>query len=356
MKREQFSYVLPDERIAQTPVEPRDHSRLLAFDRQTGQTKDHHFYDLPDLLRAGDVLIRNVTKVLPVRLFGAKTTGGKAEILLVKRLEQHGSHEIWTALSRPGLKENQVVEVGPITITCLEKDGFARKVRVTPGGEPLIAALNKHGELPTPPYIEKFAGDPNRYQTIYAQTAGSAAAPTAGLHFTPELIDRLQGAGVIIADVTLHVGLGTFLPVKEDDVAKHHMHSEWYSISPETAKVINRAQTEKRRIIAVGTTSMRALEAAGRELKFPMLPFTKIEQDTNIFITPPYKFKVCSGLITNFHLPESTLLMLVSAFTTEPQSRETFTTFGESNLGKAYSEAIEKEYRFFSFGDAMLIV
>ncbi len=356
MKRQQFFYELPDERIAQTPVEPRDHSKLLVFDRQTGQHQDAHFYDLPRFLRAGDVLVRNVTRVLPVRLFGTKTTGGKVEVLLIKRLSQQPESETWTALSRPGLKEEQIVKIGPITITCQEKEGYSRKVLVTPGGADLLSALNAHGELPTPPYIEKFVGNPERYQTIYSQDAGSAAAPTAGLHFTKELLDKLEKMGVIIADLTLHVGLGTFLPVKEDDVSAHHMHSEWFSLSGETAEILNLAQQENRRIIAVGTTSMRALEAAAQYFSFPEHPLKEIQQDTNIFITPPYSFRVCKGIITNFHLPESTLLMLISAFCTTPQNTEVFSDFLQTQIGHAYQHAIEKEYRFFSFGDAMLIL
>lgn len=356
MKRQQFWYDLPDERIAQVPIEPRDHSRLLAFDRQSGKTDHHHFYDLPSLLQPGDVLVRNTTKVLPVRLFGAKTTGGKVEVLLTKRLEQHADHEVWTALSRPGLKEGQVVNVGPMVITCLEKEGYARRIQITPGGNALIAALHEHGELPTPPYIAQFLGDSHRYQTVYAQTEGSAAAPTAGLHFTPELITKLEDMCVIFADLTLHVGLGTFLPVKEDDVSNHHMHSEWYEIPETTAQILQKAKNEKRRIIAVGTTSMRALESAARALNFPEQPLTAFQQDTDIFITPPYSFRICDGIITNFHLPESTLLMLISAFCTTPQTDEAFEKFIDAKIGKAYLEAIQKSYRFFSFGDAMLIL
>lgn len=358
MKLADFSYYLPPERIAQTPIDPRDHSRLLVVDRQSETFAHQHFYDLPDFLRAGDLLVVNDTRVLPVRLYGHKDTGGKIEILLTKRYEMHENHEVWQALSKPGLKVGQSAhfstEDGSIelTVTCLEKEDYTRRVKTSLSGTALLSSLEVLGEMPTPPYIEKFVGDPERYQTIFAKNAGSAAAPTAGLHFTPELFTALENKGVQTTEVTLHVGLGTFLPVKVNNITEHHMHSEWYEVSEETAQKINETKKNGGRVIAVGTTSMRTLESAANDDGT-----VRAESgETELYVYPPYTFKVCDGMITNFHLPESTLLMLVSAFCTAPQSPEVFSSFSFSLLGRAYIEAIAQEYRFFSFGDAMLIV
>lgn len=360
MRRHDFFYDLPEERIAQIPVEPRDSSRLLVLDRKNHSLSHHVFHELGAFLQPGDVLVRNVTKVLPVRLFGKKLTGGSIEVLLTKRLLQTPHYEEWESLTRPGLKPGQVVHVGTedtyLEVTFVGDEGYSRRVRVTPHGDDLIPLLSRFGELPTPPYIREHLADQNRYQTVYAQNVGSAAAPTAGLHFTPSLLSSLEEKGVIFADVTLHVGLGTFLPVKADDVEDHHMHSEWYEIPASTAEKINLAKSQGKRVIAIGTTSMRALEAAGAHQNVPHSPLQSEARETDIFITPPYSFRVCDGIITNFHLPESTLLMLISAFMTSPQSSEVFTNFPNSFLGKAYQEAIAEKYRFFSFGDAMLIL
>lgn len=355
MKTSDFSYHLPEERIAQTPAEPRDHSRLLQVDRQSGKLSHHFFYDLPNLLRTGDVLVLNNTKVMPVRLFGQKETGGKIEVLLTKRYGQDPHGETWQALTKPGLKVGQKVIIQNdrfrLEIIGEIDEGYTRKVRTSLSGIELLSALDQLGELPTPPYIESFVGDPERYQTIFAKEAGSAAAPTAGLHFTPGLLERLREHGIDTVEVTLHVGLGTFLPVKVDDVTAHHMHTEQYEILPEAAEKINQAKQSGQRVIAVGTTSMRTLESAAEG---------KLVQagraDTALFVYPPYPFQICDGLITNFHLPQSTLLMLVSAFTSAPQTDQSFTTFDTSLLGQAYAEAIQENYRFYSFGDAMLIL
>lgn len=351
-----FSYHLPPENIAQSPVEPRDHSRLLVIDRKNQSWEHHFFYELPQFLKQGDLLVVNNTRVLPVRLHGKKDTGGKIEILLTKRYELHENHEVWQALTRPGLKPGQTALFShgetELTITCLEKEDYTHRVKTSLSGTALLSSLEVLGEIPTPPYIEEFVGDPERYQTIFAKHAGSAAAPTAGLHFTPEVFANLHEKGINVAEVTLHVGLGTFLPVKMDNITEHHMHSEWYEITPETAQKIADTKKAGGRIIAVGTTSMRTLESAANNDGT-----VRAESgETELYVYPPYQFQVCDGMITNFHLPESTLLMLVSAFCTTPQSDEVFTNFSSSLLGRVYAEAITENYRFFSFGDAMLIL
>ncbi len=361
MQLSDFDYTLPPEKIAQVPAEPRDHSRLLRLDRTAETITHHHFYDLPKFLRKGDVLVLNDTKVLPVRLFGKKTTGGKVEILLTKKLSGTGQTETWEALTRPGLKIGQTVEVrnsqAGLVITCQELTEFTRQVAVQAQSGDVLNALYHLGEMPTPPYIKNFVGDPNRYQTIFAKNPGSAAAPTAGLHFTPQLLQALREQGVQIASVTLNVGLGTFLHVTTPDITKHHMHSEKFSVSPQAAELVNTALREKRRIIAVGTTSLRTLEASAIEdSSYPNgWRLHPQSTETELFLYPPYEYKIVSGLITNFHLPKSTLLMLVSALTSSPQTRHEFETFSTNILGKAYQQAIDNDYRFFSFGDAMLI-
>lgn len=354
-----FDYDLPPELIAQTPAEPRDHSRLLHVNRTPEEISHHHFYDLPSLLSPGDVLVLNNTKVLPIRLFGQKTTGGQVEILLVKKQEVRGETEVWEALTRPGLKEGQVILFGngELQATALGPKGYTRLVELSAAGENLLSLLDKLGELPTPPYIKEFTGDPQRYQTIFAEHAGSAAAPTAGLHFTPSVFAALEAHGVEVAYVTLHVGLGTFLGVKTDNILEHKMHSEHYEVTAETAQKINAAIDEGRRIIPAGTTSLRTLESAtfGNRLENEKVYIKAESSDTEIFIYPGYKFKIASALITNFHLPKSTLVMLVSAFAAAPQTSTPFSTFSENIIGRAYKTAIENRYRFFSFGDAMLI-
>lgn len=359
MQLSDFDYNLPPELIAQTPAEPRDASRLLRVDRQSQEISHHHFFDLPTLLRPGDLLVLNNTKVMPLRLFGKKTSGGAVEILLVKKHEVHEETEVWEALTRPGLKEGQTVIFGDneLTATALGPKDYTRLVELSAAGDSLLGLLDKLGELPTPPYIKAFTGDPQRYQTIFAEHAGSAAAPTAGLHFTPSVFAALQERGVEIAYVTLHVGLGTFMGVKTENILEHKMHSEFYELTAETAAKINAAIAEGRRVIPVGTTSMRTLESAvcGDRIESEKFFVQANSKETDIFIYPGYKFTVCSALITNFHLPKSTLVMLVSAFTSAPQTDIPFSTFSQSLIGRAYQTAIENEYRFFSFGDAMLL-
>lgn len=385
-----FDYHLPEEKIAQQPVEPRDHSRLLRLNRQQQTLTDHHFYDLPTLLETGDLLVINNTRVLPVRLFGQKTTGAKAEILLTKKISARSTQvETWEALTKPGLKPGQQVLVFAsnsnqpsshqptssqpvLKITCLENQGYSRIVEVEVivtttqqtnlnrkknAETSVLSTLAQVGQIPTPPYIKEFVGDPERYQTVFASQPGSAAAPTAGLHFTPELLAKLKNRGISLAEITLDVGLGTFLHVTTTNIADHHMHSERFTVTQNAADQINQALQAKRRVIAVGTTSLRTLEAAAVENKSYPKGWSIQAQNsqTDLFLYPPYKFKIVDALITNYHLPKSTLLMLVSAFTSHPQSTELFTNFSSNLLGKAYQQAIINDYRFFSFGDAMLI-
>ena len=339
MKTSDFDYYLPENLIAQTPVEPRDSSRLLVFDRESDTFEHKRFYDIIDYLKEGDVLVRNNTKVLPARMFSYTPNGGKVEILLLKRFNLTE----WEVMVKPGKKarpgakltisDNLSLEV----LSTIEESG-TRRVKFFYDGvfEDIISKL---GEMPLPPYITEKLKNQQRYQTVYASVDGSAAAPTAGLHFTPELLERIKNKGVEIVDVLLHVGLGTFRPVKADDIKEHHMHSEYYEISKESAEKINRAKLEGRRIIAVGTTSVRTLESASDENG--MVKETK--DNTEIFIYPPYKFKCVDALITNFHLPKSTLLMLVSSLSTKEKILE------------LYNTAVKEKYRFFSFGDSMFI-
>jgi S-adenosylmethionine:tRNA ribosyltransferase-isomerase len=359
MQLSDFDYDLPPGLIAQTPAEKRDHSRLLRIQRRSEEITHHHFYDLPTLLKPGDVLVLNNTKVMPLRLFGHKISGGQVEILLIKKQDTRENTEVWEALTRPGLKEGQVVIFGDneLRATALGAKGYTRLVELSASGQKLLELLDKLGELPTPPYIKEFTGDPQRYQTIFAQHAGSAAAPTAGLHFTPEVFSALAERGIEITYVTLHVGLATFLGVKTDNILDHKMHSEHYEITAETAQKVNTAIDEGRRIIPAGTTSLRTLESSVQSNNYKSEKFYIQEEssDTEIFIYPGYKFKIARALITNFHLPKSTLVMLVSAFASAPQTEQPFSTFEENLIGRAYKEAIEKRYRFFSFGDAMLI-
>lgn len=340
LKTEDFDYYLPEELIAQTPVEPRDASRLLYYDRKTDEITHAHFYDLPKFLKKGDLLVRNVTKVLPARLFAYTEHGGKVEILLLKRLDLTE----WEVLVKPGKKARTGVKLTvneELSLTVAEKfdETGARRVKFEYDGvfEDIIARV---GEMPLPPYIKEKLKDKDRYQTVYAKVDGSAAAPTAGLHFTDRLIEELKNSGVEIADVLLHVGLGTFRPVKAENLSEHKMHSEYYEISEKAADAINRAKSEGRRVIAVGTTSVRTLESAADERGF----VKPVKDNTEIFIYPPYKFRCVDGLITNFHLPKSTLVMLVSAFC----SRE--------KVLDIYKTAVENKYRFFSFGDACLFL
>ena len=338
MRTEDFDYELPEELIAQTPVEPRAASRLLVYDRGADEVRHMHFYDLPDFLKAGDLLVRNNTRVLPARIFSFTKNGGKVEILLLKRLNLTD----WEVLVKPGKKARpgaQLVVNNELSLTVLSTgEEGSRIVRFAFDGV-FEDILSKVGETPLPPYIHEKLKDKERYQTVYSKVEGSAAAPTAGLHFTPELFEKLKAKGVEVADVLLHVGLGTFRPVKEDDIADHKMHTEYYKIDEETAEKINRAKREGRRIVAVGTTSVRTLESAADENGFVKAG----EGNTDIFIYPGVKIKCVDALITNFHLPKSTLIMLVSAFC------------GREKTLEIYKTAVKERYRFFSFGDAMFI-
>ena len=340
LKTSDFNYDLPEELIAQTPIEKRDHSRLMVLDRKTGEISHEHFFDIKKHLRAGDCLVINDTRVLPARLYGIKEGGGAhVEVLLLKNIEG----DDWECIVYPGrrLKEGAVVSFG---------DGILKGeiIRVLPDGNRIVRfmyegifleLLEKIGTMPLPPYITERLDDGERYQTVYSRENGSAAAPTAGLHFTRDLLREIEEMGVDVVHVTLHVGLGTFRPVKEENITDHLMHTESYNVTEEAAARINAAKARGGRVIAVGTTSCRTLESASTEdgIVHPMC------DDTGIFIYPGYKFKAVDLLITNFHLPESTLIMLVSALA------------GKEHVMNAYETAVKENYRFFSFGDAMLI-
>jgi len=340
MKTSDFFYELPEELIAQDPIKDRSASRLLHLDRKTGETKHEKFTDLPSHLREGDCLVINDTKVIPARLYGRREgTGGAVEVLLLKRLGDSS----WECLVRPGRKcrPGSRLEFGEgrlrAEITDVIGDGN-RIIRFEYEGI-FEEILDELGEMPLPPYIKHKLAEKDRYQTVYARVSGSAAAPTAGLHFTEELLAKIREMGVKIARVTLHVGLGTFRPVKAEEVTDHHMHTEFYQIDADQAALINDTRKAGGRVICVGTTSVRTLESAADENGF----LHAGSGDTAIFIYPGYRFKITDALITNFHLPESTLIMLVSAFA------------GRENVLAAYREAVEERYRFFSFGDAMMI-
>lgn len=340
MKTSDFYFDLPEELIAQDPLEDRSSSRLLVLNKETGSITHKVFKDIKEYLKPGDCLVLNNTKVIPARLIGEKEgTGAKIELLLLKRFEG----DVWETLVKPGKKAKpgtRIVFGGGLLvgeITEVIEDGN-RHIKFYYEGI-FEEILDQLGQMPLPPYIHHQLQDKNRYQTVYAKYEGSAAAPTAGLHFTQDLLEELKDMGVIVASVTLHVGLGTFRPVKVDDVTQHHMHSEFYQVLPEEAEKINAAKREGRRVICVGTTSCRTIESAADENGVVQAG----SGDTDIFIYPGYKFKVLDCLITNFHLPESTLLMLVSALA------------GKEHIMDAYKEAVEMKYRFFSFGDAMFI-
>ena len=339
MKVSEFNYDLPEELIAQTPIEKRDESRLMVLDRSK-QTIEHKiFKDIIDYLEPGDCLVRNNTKVIPARIYGKKETGANVEFLLLNNIEG----DIWETIVRPGNKLHVGTKVifgdGLLIAQILEvMSGGTRKVEFTYQGI-FNEILDKIGLMPLPPYIHEELKDNDRYQTVYAKYNGSAAAPTAGLHFTPELLKKIEEKGVKIANVTLHVGIGTFRPVKEEIVENHEMHTEHFYIKQEDVDKINEAKKQGKRVIAVGTTSCRVLETIADENGL----VKETEADTSIFIYPGYHFKCLDGLITNFHLPQSTLLMLVSALA------------GKDYIMKAYNEAVKEKYRFFSFGDAMFI-
>lgn len=339
MKTRDFWYDLPEELIAQTPLADRTSSKLLVLNRSTGETAHRHFYDIIDFLNPGDCLVMNDSRVLPARLLGCRPTGGAVELLLLKDL----GDRCWECLAKPGRKLQEGQEV-------LFGDGQLKAVirKVLPDGNRVVEflyegifleVLERLGKMPLPPYIKEELQDNERYQTVYSKQVGSSAAPTAGLHFTQELLDKIRAKGVKTAFVTLHVGLGTFRPVKAEEISEHHMHSELCMLSEETAQMLNQTRREGGRIICVGTTSCRTLESLVNEDG----SFNSKSKWTEIFIFPGYAFKAMDGLITNFHLPESTLVMLVSAFA------------GREHVLDAYREAVENRYRFFSFGDAMFI-
>lgn len=387
MRLKDFDYSLPNELIAQEPTRPRDHSRLLVLDKKTGRIEHKHFFDISDYLKSGDVLVLNNSKVFPARLFGKKSlTGGRVEIFLLKKEDpalstissprpsgtpllirrggggegvtdgERSKEEVWQCLARNGKVGVEIIfEKGLRAEIVKKNDDETYDVKFNKSGKKFMSLIEKIGQMPLPPYIRQETKNKNFkkqenlpagrqardkfYQTVYADSKkmGSVAAPTAGLHFTPRLIKQLKKKGVQIEYITLHVGLGTFAPVKTDDITEHKMHAEWVEIDGKTMDRIKKAKKEKRRIIAVGTTSARALES--------VLPSSKksFAGRVDIFIYPPYKFKIIDAMITNFHLPKSTLLMLISALA------------GKKNIDKAYQEAIKKKYRFFSFGDAMFI-
>ena len=339
MKTSDFNYDLPQELIAQTPLDRRDGSRLMTLDKTTGEIGHHHFYDLPQFLRPGDCLVLNNSRVLPARLIGHRPTGGAVEILLL--VDKGG--DVWECLVRPGKKLREGARV-----TFGDGQLQAEVQEVLPDGNRLVhfeykgiflEVLEELGRMPLPPYIKAELKDQERYQTVYSKVVGSAAAPTAGLHFTPELLEQIETMGVKLCYVTLHVGLGTFRPVKEDEITEHEMHSEYCVIPRETADIINETKKNGGRVICVGTTSCRTLESWAAEDG----TMTATGGWTNIFIYPGYRFKVMDALVTNFHLPESTLIMLVSALA------------GKEHILAAYEEAVKEKYRFFSFGDALFI-
>jgi S-adenosylmethionine:tRNA ribosyltransferase-isomerase len=354
VKTADFEYQLPPELIAQTPIEPRDRSRLMVVDRSTGQVHHRHFVDLVDCLRAGDLLIHNESRVIPARLFARKPTGGRVEVLLLRPR----SDRVWETLVRGrGVRVGQSLAVlsapdgEPVGATAEVLEVGERGLRTLAFDRPVLSLAGQVGQTPLPPYIHEALQDAERYQTVYARVPGSAAAPTAGLHFTPELLLRMRELGVLSAFVTLHIGLDTFRPVGEERVKDHRMHSEFAVLRREVALQINRAKLEGRRVIAVGTTAVRVLETAARRTSggsgegesCPWQGVAAFEGETDLFIYPGFRFKVVDALVTNFHLPRSTLLMLVAAFC------------GKQLLDRAYAEAIQQRYRFYSFGDAMFI-
>lgn len=339
MKKSDFYFDLPEELIAQTPIKERDHSRLLHLNKSTGEIQHCHFYELPGFLREGDCLVLNDSRVLPARLLGSRLTGGSVELVLLRDL---GDGK-WECLSRPGRKTKPGTELtfgnGELTATVLEvAEGGNRIVQFHYEGI-FLEVLDRLGKMPLPPYIKEELEDSERYQTVYSRELGSAAAPTAGLHFTKELLDEIRAKGIKVCFVTLHVGLGTFRPVKEDEIEDHAMHSEFCIVSEETARTVTETKKNGGRVIAVGTTSCRTLESFAN----PDGTLDACSGWTNIFIYPGYQFKCIDALVTNFHLPESTLIMLVSALA------------GRDNVLNAYKIAVEERYRFFSFGDAMFI-
>jgi S-adenosylmethionine:tRNA ribosyltransferase-isomerase len=339
LKSKSYYYDLPEEYIAQTPVEPRDMSRLLVYHKDNGQIEHKIFKDITEYFKKGDVLVINNTKVIPARLMGKKDTGAEIEILLLKRIDL----KKWECLAKPGKRlKNGTIVIFSDKLKCkiLDNTEFGGKIIEFEFEGVFEDIINDIGLMPLPPYIKNQYKDKNRYQTVYNKILGSSAAPTAGLHFTHEILSKLKDIGVTIVEVLLHVGLGTFRPVSCENILEHKMHSEYIEVTPESAEIINNAKKENRRIIAVGTTSVRVLESATDDNGI----LQPVKKETDIFIYPGYKFKIVDGLITNFHLPESTLLMLVSAFC------------GFDETMKLYDVAVKEKYRFFSFGDATFLI
>ena len=355
---DQFDYHLPDGKIAQRPISPRDHSRMMIVDCQQQQIfHDRLFKDLPDVINQNTVLVRNNTKVIPARIVGQKNTGGKQELLLLNTIAVENQQEVWTCLTKPGLKPGRTVEFDAgLSGRCLKINGYTRQIKFNQAGRKLMTSLHQIGQTPTPPYIDWQKDDEQalrrQYQTTYAKIKGSAAAPTAGLHFTPELDQILAKKGVECCEVTLHVGLGTFQPVKTKHIKNHQMHSEQFQLSSSAAAKLNQAKQSGKKIIAVGTTTTRVLESC-TDSKGKL---TARSGQTDIFIYPGCRFKFIDGLITNFHLPQSTLLMLITAFCSSPNTNHQFHQFDQTIVGQAYQQAIERGYRFYSFGDAMLLI
>lgn len=353
MKISLFDYHLPENLIANSPAEKRDHSRLMVIDRKTGEVVDKHFFDITDYLTSNDVLVLNKTKVFPARLIVNKFTGGKVELLFLEEVEPG----IWKALTHPGLKIGTSLSFGKNLFEVVGQDGMTALINTHLSKEKLMNLLRSYGHTPIPPYIKSEDSESNlrrEYQTVYAESVGSVAAPTAGFHFTKELLDKLKNKGVQIEYVTLHVGMGTFAPVKTENIEDHPMHFEEYFIDEKTAKRLNEAKDKGKRIISVGTTSTRTLESVTN--KSGQIDIEKLHGSTNIFIYPGYKFKFVDSLITNFHLPKSTLIALVSAFVSYPNTNNEFKDFQTCLMGKAYKKAIEEKYRFYSFGDASIII
>jgi S-adenosylmethionine:tRNA ribosyltransferase-isomerase len=340
---DRFDYDLPPELIAQHPVEPRDASRLLVVRRDSEVLEDRTFRDLPDLLDPGDLLILNDTRVMPARLFARRRTGGSVELLLLHRRPDSA----WEALARPARRLKPGESLVLLTLDGVESQDEVEVIERLEGAVAIRfadeGAIERHGQVPLPPYIREWLGDAERYQTVYARHEGSAAAPTAGLHFTPELMERCRRLGLHFATITLHVGLDTFQPISTDDALRHQMHSERYLVPPDAIRAVLNARERGSRVVAVGTTSVRTLESAADAILSRMTGGS-IGGDTSLYITPGYRFRIVDAMVTNFHLPRTTLMLLVSALA------------GEETIRRAYRHAVEQRYRFFSFGDAMLIV
>lgn len=346
-----FDYYLPKNLIAQEPLIKRDNAKLLVIDRKSKLITSKHFYDLPEILTSNGVLVLNKTKVFPARIFGKKETGGKVEILLTKII----NNNTWDVMLKPGIKTGTEIYFGLFSGIKISQNHETSRVQFNINNNKLYEYLDQIGHTPIPPYIHSNESENslrNQYQTVYAKTEGSIAAPTAGFHFTKDLLNRLKKKGVQIEYVTLHVGLGTFAPIKVNDITKHIIHSEYFELNKKTAEKLNSAKKKGKRIIAVGTTTTRVLETCSNDKGI----LKERKGETDIFIYPPYKFKFIDGLITNFHLPKTTLLALVSTFVSYPNTKDWFTNFSSSLIGKAYKKAIVEKYRFYSFGDSSIIL